>query len=181
MKKKYWLVAGFSLGLMFACGGNSKKETMNNQKDSVSVVNAEKPYAESEQKASLSFTMGPHTYRVSIYRYPDQKLPLVVDDMDQKYYDNSVEVSIQRDEETLASRIITKEVFKSMLPENDYRAGMLLGMNCDTARCETSRLCFTAQVGQAGEGPAFLVYIPTDGGEMCVSRDMQQEDISYRQ
>ena len=180
MKKIYWLAAVLSLGGMMACGGDGKKESANNDKYAGEVQVETAPMADVEQTSEISLDLGQHDFEVRIRRYPDQELPLVVDELEQKFYDNSVEVTILRDHVAFIERKFTKQDFASYLTETFCKSSMLLGMNCDTARSDRKTLCLTAQVGQAGEGPAFLVLIPTDGGAASVMRDETQEDISYK-
>ena len=179
MKKKYWLAACFSLLLFSACGNGGDKNGANEGKEKTEDVATDEPMSDSEQRDSINVKLGNHNYAVSIYRYPDKKQPLVVDELDQQFYDNTVEIKILRDGADFMEKKITKKDFADFLPSADYKSGLLLGMYCDTARCEKSTLCFTAQVGQAGEGPAFLVLVPVDGGTVSILRDNQQEDIGY--
>ena len=181
MKKKYWLAAWLSLGMITACGGDNKKDAANNDKYSVEISSETEPIADIEQVAEMNVRLGSHDYEVTIRRYPDKSLPLVVDELEQRFYDNSVDVSIRRDNMAFMTRKVTKEDFRKYLSDSDYRSGVLLGMNCDTARCDVNTLCFTAQVGQAGEGPAFLILIPTNGSPVSVLRDESQEDIGYKE
>ena len=180
MKKKYWLASCLSLLLFTACGNGGDKKA-NEEKENTENVVQDEPMADSEQIDTIDVKLGKHEYAVSIHRFPDKKLPLVVDELDQKFYDNSVKINISRDGAQFLEKKVTKEAFMDFMPADVYKSGLLLGMNCDTARCTTSTLCFTAQVGQAGEGPAFLVLVPTDGGNVSILRDNQQEDIGYKE
>ena len=180
MKKKYWLAACLSLGLMTACDEDNKKEVANNEKYAVEVPKETEPVADLEQVSKMSVRLGGYDFEVGIRRYPDRSLPLVVDELEQKFYDNSVEVTILRDGEVFMTKTVTKKDFEKYLTENFAKSSLLLGMNCDTARCNQNTLCLTAQVGQAGEGPAFLVLIPVRGGNVSVLRDESQDDISYK-
>ena len=177
MKKKYWLATCVSLLLLTACGNGGDKKGVDEGKENTENVVSDEPMADSEQRDSINVKLGQHNYAVSIYRYPDKQQPLVIDELDQKFYDNTVEIKVMRDGSELLSKKISKEAFKDFLPAAEYKSGLLLGMSCDTARCANSTLCFTAQVGQAGEGPAFLVLVPVDGRAVSILRDNQQEDI----
>lgn len=179
MKEKYGWVAFLVLGMAAACTGGEQPEK-NESVDSVQLAAKTEPMADSEQTAMVKVKLGGSDYEVSLHRFPDRKLPLVIDELEQQFYDNSVQVTVRRDGEAFFDRTFSKEAFAQFLSETDYKGGMLLGMNCDTARCDRSTLCFTAQVGQAGEGPAFLVLVPTNGGEVKVSRDNLQEEIGYK-
>ena len=180
MKKKYWLVACLSMGLMMACGGENKRDAANEDKYSVEISSEAEPVADLEQVAEIAVNLGHHNYNVTIRRYPDKSLPLVVDELEQRFYDNSVDIKIVRDQAEFMTRKVTKDDFRKYLSESDYKSGALMGMNCDTARCDAHTLYFTAQVGQAGEGPAFLILIPTNGNPISVLRDESQEDIGYK-
>lgn len=178
MNKNFGWAIFFTFGLFCSCGNGADKNAAN--KDTTTTVSAQdEPIAEMQQSVKTNFKLDGHEYAVSINRNPDKSLPLVVDEFDQKFYDNSVEIIINRDGLNFFNKKFTKEAFADFLPENFVQANLLLGMNCDTARCENKRLCFTAQVGQAGEGPAFLVLIPTDGGPVSILRDEQQEELNY--
>ena len=181
MKKKYWLASCLSILLFAACGNGGDKQDANEGKENTENVVQDEPMADSEQMDTINVKLGKHTYAVSIHRVSDKQLPLVTDELDQKFYDNSVNITISRDGDQFFTKKVTKEAFMDFMPAEVYKSGLLLGMNCDTARCTTSTLCFTAQVGQAGEGPAFLVLVPTDGGNVSILRDNQQEDIGYKE
>lgn len=180
MKKKYWLATCISLLLISACGNGGDKSSANEGKQNTEEIVTDEPMSDNEQRDSINVKLGNHTYDVSIYRHPDKEVPLVIDELDQQFYDNTVDIAVLRDGAEFLTKKITKEAFKEFLSASDYKSSLLLGMNCDTARCEKSTLCFTAQVGQAGEGPAFLILVPVDGGAMSIVRDNQQEEINYQ-
>lgn len=178
--KKYKLLwaACLTLGGLTACQENAAPKNETVAQENVAEKDLQ-PMADTPQTATTNLNIGNHRYAVTLRRAPDESLPLVVDELDQRFYDNAVEISILRDDAEWFAQKVTKDTFGELLSDAERKGSLLLGMSCDTARCDRSRLCFTAQVGQAGEGPAFLYLVPTGGGAPSVQRDNLQEEINY--
>lgn len=82
-------------------------------------------------------------YKVSITRMPADSLPMVTDEIGQKYVDNAVRVAIMRsDSTTFIDKVFTKSAFASHL-DNDYRHNaMLVGMHY--LECHGTEMDFVA-------------------------------------
>lgn len=66
-----------------------------------------------ERKLERSYTAkyGEHTYSISIKRYPNHELPIVKDQLDQEFYDNSVEIVILRDGKSFFEKTSVRKRF----------------------------------------------------------------------
>lgn len=102
------IVALSSLALA-GCGSSEKKEAKEERVDSV----AKAVPMEAERKLERSYTAkyGEHTYSISIKRYPNHELPIVKDQLDQEFYDNSVEIVILRDGKSFFEKTSVRKRF----------------------------------------------------------------------
>lgn len=177
MKKTPLIIAFSSLALLTACGGRT--ESAQTDADSaVQTALADGPRsADGDLQRESSATLGGHQYTISIHRYADKSLSTVKDELGQEFYDNSVEIKIQRDGSNFYSKTFTKEAFLNHLSASDRTSTILLGMAFDAERSEANTLCFGAQIGQPGieSGPAFTVLIPTNGSAVSILRDTVQD------
>lgn len=179
MRKTSCLVFPVALLVLSACGG--KGDNSAPAADSVAVVQNKGPRpAEDELTRCDTARLGGRTYVVSIHRYADTSLPTVTDPLDQIFYDNCVEVSLTRDGEPFFTKTFRKEAFSGFLSEADRTSCILLGMAYDESKSSAGHICLAAQVGQpgTGEGPAFTVDIPADGGACSIVRDTRQDTTS---
>lgn len=162
----------FGLGRMRLIG---KKEAEEERVDSV----AKTAPMEAERKLERSYTAkyGEHTYSISIKRYPNHELPIVKDQLDQEFYDNSVEIVILRDGKSFFEKNFSKEAFLDYLSEADRAGSILLGMAFDEEKSNGSKICIAAQIGQpgSGEGPAFTVEVSTSSAVCSILKDLQQD------
>lgn len=162
----------FGLGRMRLIG---KKEAKEERVDSV----AKTAPMEAERKLERSYTAkyGEHTYSISIKRYPNHELPIVKDQLDQEFYDNSVEIVILRDGKSFFEKNFSKEAFLDYLSEADRAGSILLGMAFDEEKSNGSKICIAAQIGQpgSGEGPAFTVEVSTSSAVCSILKDLQQD------
>lgn len=140
----------FLFTVLAVCGFQGCKE----KPQSKDIITTKKP-APKPQKGPLAMSnfnmpktiewLG-STYKISIKRYADRSLPLAEDEEHRKYYDNKIEVKIERaDGSVFFSRTFTKQDF-SQFTDNAYgRNGALLGFAFD--RIEGNYLYFGASVG----------------------------------
>ena len=110
-------------------------------------------------------------------RRADTSLPVVTDELGNRFYDNRVEVSILRDGQSFLQRSYTKDAFSDFLSASDKQGTVLLGMAFDADRSDSRAIRLGAQIGQVGveEGPAFIVEIPLSGAASSIVRDSNQD------
>lgn len=175
MKKSVIAIVALSSLALAGCGSSEKKEAKEERVDSV----AKAAPMEAERKLERSYTAkyGEHTYSISIKRYPNHELPIVKDQLDQEFYDNSVEIVILRDGKSFFEKNFSKEAFLDYLSEADRAGSILLGMAFDEEKSNGSKICIAAQIGQpgSGEGPAFTVEVSTSSAVCSILKDLQQD------
>lgn len=94
-------------------------------------------------------------YTVNIDRTPSDSLPMVQDDMRQKYVDNTIRLTIIRsDGSEFYSRTFTKGSFSSYLDENFRRTGVLEAMIFDEV--DDGRLEFAVSVSRPQADDEFI-------------------------
>ncbi len=170
-------------GLLLACCGTigcGNEKPSEPEKDTVAQaeVKVQGPLpAASELENKDAVTLAGRKYGISVRRFPDKNLPTVKDQLDQEFYDNSVEVAVTRDGEAFFSHTFTKETFGKYLTPADRSGAILMGMAYDEEKSTAKRICLAAQVGQpgTGEGPAFTVEIPLSGAAFTIERDLRQD------
>lgn len=179
MKKTSCLLLSAVLVALSACGGKDDNKAADTDVTAATQQKGPRP-AEDELTRRDTARLGGQTYVVSIHRRADTSLPTVTDPLDQVFYDNSVEVSVTRGGEPFFSKTFRKEAFTGFLSEADRETCILLGMAYDESNSSAGHICLAAQVGQpgTGEGPAFTIDIPTDGGAYSIVRDAQQDTTS---
>lgn len=108
-----------------------------------------------------------------IHRAPDSSLPMVKDETGQPFVDNSITLTITRDDASVAfKKVFTKSTFDQYL-DGDYRkTGILEGLVFD--KIEGNRLRYAASVSlpQTDEYIPLVVLIAPDGS-MTIERDTQ--------
>lgn len=109
MKKSVIAIVALSSLALAGCGSSEKKEAKEERVDSV----AKTAPMEAERKLERSYTAkyGEHTYSISIKRYPNHELPIVKDQLDQEFYDNSVEIVILRDGKSFFEKTSVRKRF----------------------------------------------------------------------
>lgn len=86
------------------------------------------------------------TYSVEIKRTVDVELPMIVDDLGNKFYDNKITVRVLRpDGSVFFDKIFSKADFASCMTEGYMKKNALLGIVLDKA--DGDNLCFAASVG----------------------------------
>lgn len=120
------------------------------------------------------------SYTVSIYRFPDEELPMVEDEYGNKYYDNRVTVKVTRkDGSEFFNRTFTKSDFSSCVDESFRRNGALLGLVFVEAKGDDLR--FGGSVGSPD--PLSDEYIPivmwlNRMGTIRMQRDTELDGMS---
>ena len=160
-----------------ACG-KGKSDSDNASADSTAqqtVSNA--PYADPSQSNTYQAKLAGRSFEITIKREADKSLPTVTDELNKKFYDNRVDVTIKADGQEFFSRSYTREAFQDFLSENEKEGTVLLGMAFDSEKSDGHAIRLGAQIGQVGieEGPAFTVEIPLDGSASSIVRDKEQD------
>lgn len=182
MKRTLILTAGALVILLAACGGSGEKKQT--AADSVAVQRPSGPIpAENALTRATTVSLGGHTFHVEIRRFVDKEQPTVKDDLDQEFYDNGVEVTVMSAGSKFFHHTFKKDDFAGFVPEAERRAYVFLGMAYDDRKSGGRTLCLAAQLGQpgTGEGPAFTIEIPLDGGAFSIVRDTQQETVKQEE
>lgn len=176
--KKVSYVAGAALMALCSCGGGGGQKP-EAAPDTVKAVAQEVPVAEMSEHYEITrdATLGEHAYKITINIDADRDLPTVKDQNGREYLDNKVSVRITRDGADFFSRTFTKDSFADFIPAKALGGYILNGMNFYEEKSTARRLCLTAQVGEpgAGEGPAFIVEVPTGGGACSIVVDREQD------
>ena len=118
-------------------------------------------------------------YAVTVERTADTSLPLVEDESGNKFYDNTITVTIKRqDNSTFFSRTFTKSAFASSLGTEGSK-GVLLGIVLD--RAQASTLYFAASVGspdKTSDEYVPLVMSIDRNGNVSIKRDSKLDTVS---
>ena len=69
-----------------------------------------------------------HTYVYSILRTPSDSLPQVTDDMDDKYKDNTIRLTLRRDGNEYFNKTFTKATFAQSIDKEFYNNAILDGI-----------------------------------------------------
>ncbi len=182
MKKALFITAACLSLMLTACGGSEEKKSAPADSASVSAAHGPIP-ADNDLTRTSTVKQQGQTFYVEIRRYVDKQLPTVKDELGQDFYDNSVEVTIQHEGTQFFRHTFSKEDFAEFLSEEERRTYVFLGMAYDDRKAEGRDLCLAAQLGQpgTGEGPAFTIEIPIDGGAFSIVRDTQQETMKQEE
>ena len=178
---KHVLISAMAFLLMASvasCGGNKTQDNVADADSTQTTAHTDAPYADPGQQSSYTATLGGKTYGISIHRQADQSLPVVTDELGKKFYDNRVDVVITCDNAEFFKKSYTKEAFAGFLTASAEAEGtVLLGMAFDSEKSDGHAIRLGAQIGQVGvgEGPAFTIEIPLDGGVSSIVRDNNQD------
>lgn len=173
MRKYISPAVALLFALTLSCGGSKEAEVKNTKPQETTEV-AQGPIADREWSYKYNELLDGHQYEIAIRRYSNPELPLIKDELGQEYYDNSVEINIQRDAKPFYSKTFTKDAFWNFLSDTYKTNSILQGIAFDKSDAEG--LHFGAQIGLPdGEGgPAFIVTISKQG-MMSIVRDHNQD------
>lgn len=149
--------------LLSACKQAPEKVT-NTQEQTVSTTVNTPHVTQNEMTQNEVFTLGKDTYKIQLHRIPDTTLPIVKDENEEKFYDNSVDVDIHLNNQPLLHQRFTKADFKDFIPDHEYNINILQGMSVITSAQKALQL--TAEIGEpgmAGEGRNFVVTVHRNG------------------
>ena len=177
MKKITYFAVCLAMLTLGSCGGGENKKTGSNDSLSAKAVRGPVPELNEHREMNYDKRLGGHDYKITISIDADKSLPIVKDQSGAEYIDNTVTVSITRDGEDFFLEKFTKEAFADYLSEEANAGYILNGMNFYEEKTSGGHICLSAQVGEpgVGEGPAFIVDIPTGGGACSILRDSEQD------
>lgn len=159
--------------LMASCG--SKKDETQETPQQEQDINAVRSLSNYNYTDSLN--QGSHKVIYTITRQPDDELPIVVDEDGLKYKDNRYTLVIIKDGSTFFNKSFTKNDFKTKLPKDFIKYGIMDGLRFD--RAEEGKLYFFATVTYPeldDMSRPFILTIGPDGShqiEIDTSPDME--------
>lgn len=177
---KLSLLYAISLSLFYACNVSGEKQLTNANSDTI-IEEAEKTpeCIDIEQIIHDTILFNSKRIYVNIRRYPDTSLPLLADGYGNYYYDNAVELTLCSTNDTLYYELLTKEKFKELISVNEYTSEPLWGMNFNKEKSDGTQLCFSAQIGWGGDGPAFFYLLNPKNWTSQIAQDISVQDINY--
>lgn len=124
--------------------------------------------------------VGSHTYKFSIQRKADKDLPVVTDDMGDRYYDNVYQLSVSRDGTPYFSQSYTKSTFADRLSRDFRKYGMLDGFRFRKA--EDGLLYFSVCVSypESDMSAPFILTVAADGSssiQVDESLDGEEDEV----
>ena len=175
--KKSSLIILFSYSLIFftSCGPQ-KTETQGAVQDEqvVNEVHAMPDYAYTD-----SMMQGSHKVVYSIIGKGDEEQPVVVDEDGVKYMDNSWQLVITKDGKKLFEHSFTKTDFKSQLPEDFKKYGIMDGLRFN--RAEEGKLYFNTCVSypESDMSCPFILTVGPDGSYTIAPDNSVEEDDEF--
>lgn len=101
-------------------------------------------------------------------------LPVVTSYTGQRYYDNSVDLTVTRDGETMFKKHFTKNSFKDCVPAKELKKLSLVGFNYYQAkRDDPSKFYFVAMIGDPDDNDENFYFCEiqiTDSGNMHIQK-----------
>lgn len=152
-----------------SCGNKAAdNQTQNSEALQADSVSSE-ILADRNMTITDSVKSGGHTYRYTIARNVDKTLPVVKDELNQKFYDNKVSLTILRDGQAFFSKQYQKNDFNGYLTEEELKKSTLQGMAF--YKVMEGQICFGAAVGAPGDdGTPFVIKI-SSSGSMSIAKD----------
>ena len=156
---KRFLIIGFGLVFLASCGPQKVEQEGSDQTEQ----NDDGIHRMSDYAYTDSLMQGSHKVVFTINRHADEELPEVVDEDGVKYKDNRFNLLIVKDGRTLFERSFTKADFKSQLPEDFQKLGIMDGLRFNHA--EEGKLYFNTCVSFPDSDMTcpFLLTIGPDG------------------
>ena len=161
MKKAFGYGMLLLLLSLYSCHSKTKNEATTQDSTEVNAL-----------ERTETFKAGGHTYVLSIKREANRTLPTVKDESGQVYFDNTVEVRLTCDGQEVYSHLFTKADFDSYLSDQEKANLVLQGMGYDPTQKISTVVMLGAQIGTAGldgDGPAFTLEIPLQGGNAKIT------------
>ena len=170
------VVVALAVCLTTACSEKKKNDTIITEQVEVPQPQAPislQPYTDSRDVPWIG-----RQYHIAINREPNDSLPMVKDEIGQKFVDNQITVSVSRpDGSVFFSRRFTKSDFRQYIDDDYNKTGILEGLVFDKA--EGDNLEFAASISH----PQTDEYIPlviklSRMGDITIQRDSQMDTNS---
>ena len=156
---RHLFTIGISTLVLFSCTPQKVDKAVAEQPETeVDAVRTMPEYAYTD-----SLLMGSHKVIYSITSQPDSTLQIVEDEDGTRYQESSWTLHITRDGQTLFSRSLSKANFKSQLPEDFQKLGIMDGLRFHHA--EDGKLYFSTCVSfpDSDMSCPFVLTIGPDG------------------
>lgn len=170
--KKTIILAGLAVAVAFSACKETKKTTDIIVKKEVKKAPAE-PVRMQEYNQTSEATLANSHLTCDIHRQAEDSLEMVKDETGQKYYDNSISLTITRDDgSTFFKHRFTKASFDSCLDDDYRKTGILEGLVFD--RIDGQTLRFAASVSHPGTDEYIPIVITIDRfANVSIKRDTQ--------
>ncbi len=153
MKQSFF--GGFAvvlLTLLFACSGNSTRRDDSGQTNTDNIETTDTVNYMHEYNLDGTVEVGGIHYNYEFSFNNDKSLPTVTTEEGLTYYDNNVRLYITRGSERVYEHKFTKEFFRDLIPESDYKRSVLAGFNFNYMQEDShDRFYFIAVVGDPDE------------------------------
>ena len=171
---KRFLIIGLGLVFLASCGPQKIEQEGSDQTDQDNDGVWELPnYAYTD-----SLMQGSHKVVFTITSQPDEELPEVVDEDGVKYRDNRFNLLIVKDGRTLFEHSFTKADFKSQLPGDFQKYGLMDGLRFNHA--EEGKLYFNTCVSFPDSDmscPFFLIIGPDGSYRIEPNNTLDEDDL----
>lgn len=161
-----------ALGLMVLTGCKEKKQTQDIIATKQEEVKLQDPIRMQEYRQEQTVDWNGRSYRVAVVRTPVDSLPMVQDEVGQKYVDNRISLTITRQDQTvLLSKQFTKASFHSYLNDDYRQKGVLEAMVFDEV--DDGELEFAVSVAHPQSEDEYIplkLSVRADGG-ISIKRD----------
>ena len=174
--KKSSLIILFSYSLIFftSCGPQKIEQEGSDQTDQDNDGVWELP----NYTYTDSLMQGSHKVVFTITSQPDEELPEVVDEDGVKFKDNRFQLLIMKDGKQLFNRSFTKADFKSQLPGDFQKYGLMDGLRFNHA--EEGKLYFNTCVSFPDSDmscPFFLIIGPDGSYRIEPNNTLDEDDL----
>ena len=181
--KQIYIMAALILGLMTGCKSD-KKETQEEARRMFQIESVDENSDLQRMQVSRinqEIACKGKTFKLSVERTPDDKLPHVKSDMG-LFMDNSIQVKIVRENgTTLFEKKFTKNDFAGYLPAKYVSRSVLEGLVFDDVRTEEKKeITLAASVSY----PMTDLYIPfilvvSQDGKLSISKDEDMGEMTF--
>lgn len=156
---KHLFILGIGALVFFSCGPQKTESQDSNQTEQTTDQVRSIP----NYNYTDSLMQGSHKVVYTITRRPDESLPEVIDEDGVRYKDNRFNLLIVKDGKKLFERSLTKADFKSRLPEDFKKYGIIDGLRFN--RAEEGKLYFNTCISfpESDMICPFLLTIGPDG------------------
>jgi hypothetical protein len=170
MNKTTAIIAAAGMILLAACKEKKTTEDIITTRQEMPKLQA--PISMQEYRQNTQVEWKGQTYHVDIRRVPVDSLPMVEDEIGQKYVDNRIYLTVMRADSTVFyNKTFTKNTFASYLDDEFRRNGILEAMVFE--KMDDNRLKFAVSVAYPQSEDEFILLtmkLDADGG-LTIKRD----------